>query len=82
MLGENQFEISLNQSKFSGVEPGRYGQRFRMISAEIKLGGWKSLIDRFLSSKFVRNLERSEAFVGVIDGFIADYKRLAKKLKI
>lgn len=29
----------------------------------------------------MRNLERSEAFVGVIDGFIADYKRLARKLK-
>jgi hypothetical protein len=81
LLVENQVEMSLNQSKFSGVESGRYGQRFRMISAEINLGGWKSLIDRFLSSKLVKNLERSEAFVGVIDGFIADYKRLAKKLK-
>jgi hypothetical protein len=81
LLVENQVEMTLNQSKFSGVESGRYSQRFRMISTEINLEGWKSIIDRFLSSKFVRNLERSETFVGVIDGFIADYKRLAKKLK-
>lgn len=81
LLLENQVKLGKNQNSFKLSEAGRFGQRFRMSSAEGNLGIWKSIFDRFISSKFVRNLERSETFVGLFEGLIADFMRLAHKFK-
>jgi len=81
ILKENMVDLNANPKNVNHPAFGRFSQRYRMNSPSGNFGIWKSLIDRFLSSKFVRNLERSDMFVGMLEGLIADLKRSTSKLK-
>ena len=81
ILKENMVDLNANPKNVNYPALGRFSQRYRINSPSGNFGIWKSLIDRFLSSKFVRNLERSDMFVGMLEGLIADLKRSTSKLK-
>ncbi len=81
ILMENKVDLIANSKIANQPASGRFSQRFRMNSPYGNFGIFKSLIDGFLSSNFVRNLERSETLVGMFEGLIADLKRSTLKLK-
>ena len=81
LLKENSIDLSSGSKNSLHPASGRFSQRFIIYSQSKNIRFLGYFLARFLSSGFLRKLERSEAFVGFFEGLIADSKRLSLKLK-